>query len=192
MHATAFIAVRIVLLAVAVLVVPLPGETQQAASLPRIGFLAAASLSDPRIPPIVQAFRQGLRELGYVEGQNIAVEFRWAEGQYGRLPGLAGRVGPSQGERHRGKWSAGDPGGKASDRDDPHRLEFIARYIRRYGISPAESDIGRHFLVSAPSVNQMVQMLERQGFIARQRRVPRSIRIIDHPQPLRPMMKTLR
>ena len=60
-------------------------------------------------------------------------------------------------------------------------LEFIARYIRRYGISPAESDIGRHFLVSAPSVNQMVQMLERQGFISRQRGVPRSITIIDHP-----------
>jgi LexA DNA binding domain len=63
-------------------------------------------------------------------------------------------------------------------------LEFIARYIRRYGISPAESDIGRHFLVSAPSVNQMVQMLERQGFIARQRGVPRSITIVDHQQHL--------
>ena len=92
MHATTFIAVLIVLLAVAVLVVPLPGEAQQAASLPRIGFLAAASLSDPRIPPYVQAFRQGLRELGYVEGQNIAIEFRWAEGQYDRLPGLAAEL----------------------------------------------------------------------------------------------------
>jgi repressor LexA len=63
-------------------------------------------------------------------------------------------------------------------------LEFIARYIRRYGVSPAESDIARHFLVSAPSVNQMVQMLERQGFIARKRGVPRSITIVDHQQHL--------
>ncbi|SRR6266545_1967856 len=58
-------------------------------------------------------------------------------------------------------------------------LEFIARYILRYGISPAESDIARHFLVSAPSVNQMVQMLERRGFITRQPGIPRSITIVD-------------
>jgi len=58
-------------------------------------------------------------------------------------------------------------------------LEFIARYIRRYGVSPAESDIARHFLVSAPSVNQMVQLLERRGFIARQPGIPRSITIVD-------------
>ena len=58
-------------------------------------------------------------------------------------------------------------------------LEFIARYILRYGVSPAESDIARHFLVSAPSVNQMVQMLERRGFIKRRPGVPRSITIIN-------------
>ena len=63
-------------------------------------------------------------------------------------------------------------------------LEFIARYIRKYGVSPAESDIARHFLVSAPSVNQMVRTLERQGFIARQRGIPRSITIVDHQQHL--------
>jgi hypothetical protein len=57
-------------------------------------------------------------------------------------------------------------------------LEFIARYILRYGVSPAESDIARHFLVSAPSVNQMVQMLERRGFITRQPGIPRSITIV--------------
>ena len=63
-------------------------------------------------------------------------------------------------------------------------LEFIARYIRRYGVSPAESDIARHFLVSAPSVNQMVQMLERRGFIRRQFGVPRSIAIVDYREDL--------
>jgi repressor LexA len=58
-------------------------------------------------------------------------------------------------------------------------LEFIKKYMLRFGISPAESDIQRHFLVSAPSVNSMVQALERSGFIMRQRGMPRSIRLVD-------------
>jgi putative tryptophan/tyrosine transport system substrate-binding protein len=91
-RATKFIGVLIVLLAVAFLVLPPPGEARQAASLPRIGFLAPASLSDPRVPPYMRAFQEGLRELGYVEGRNIAFEFRWAEGQYERLPGLAAEL----------------------------------------------------------------------------------------------------
>ena len=57
-------------------------------------------------------------------------------------------------------------------------LEFIAKYIGRFGRSPAESDIQRHFLVSAPSVNHMVQGLERRGFIERQAGMPRSIRVV--------------
>jgi repressor LexA len=56
-------------------------------------------------------------------------------------------------------------------------LAFIAKYIHRFGRAPAERDIERHFLVSAPTVNQMMQMLERRGFITRQPGVPRSIRI---------------
>jgi hypothetical protein len=58
-------------------------------------------------------------------------------------------------------------------------LEFIKKYMLRFGVSPAESDIQRHFLVSAPSVNSMVQALERYGFIIRQRGKPRSIRLVD-------------
>ena len=63
-------------------------------------------------------------------------------------------------------------------------LDFIAHYIRRFGVSPAESDIQRRFLVSAPAVHQMVQTLERHGFITRQPGIPRSIRVVDrahHP-----------
>ena len=53
-------------------------------------------------------------------------------------------------------------------------LAFISKYIQRFGRAPAESDIERHFLVSAPSVNQMMRMRERRGFITRQPGVPRS------------------
>ena len=61
----------------------------QAATMPRIGYLGRGSVADPRALRNRDAFRQGLRELGYVEGQNIAIEYRWADGQYDRLSGLA-------------------------------------------------------------------------------------------------------
>ena len=66
-----------------------PGEAQPAKA-PVIGFLSAAPL--PSIKPRVEAFRQGLRELGYVEQQNVAVEWRSAEGALDRLPALAAEL----------------------------------------------------------------------------------------------------
>jgi LexA DNA binding domain len=72
----------------------------------------------------------------------------------------------------------------SSNRPTQRQLEylaFIAKYIQRFGRAPAERDIERHFLVSAPTVNQMMQMLERRGFITRQPGVPRSIRILGQP-----------
>src|SRR5260370_42205794 len=59
----------------------------QPKAMPVIGFLGSASPG--RNPPLVAAFRQGLSETGYVEGQNLAIEYRWAEGSYDRLPALA-------------------------------------------------------------------------------------------------------
>jgi putative ABC transport system substrate-binding protein len=64
-------------------------EAQQPRKLPRIGFLFYGS---PGPSPEVDAFRQGLRELGYVEGQNITIEFRFASGQVERLPELAAEL----------------------------------------------------------------------------------------------------
>ncbi len=57
--------------------------------VPRVGYLNPGSSSDPLRQRRLEAFRQGLRELGYVEGQNIAIESRWAEGRYDRYPALA-------------------------------------------------------------------------------------------------------
>ena len=78
------ITVLVLLLVGGTLVVPPAGQAQKGATIPRIGFLSPSSL-DPRTSRLIGAFREGLRELGYIEGQNIAIEFRWAEGKYDRL-----------------------------------------------------------------------------------------------------------
>ena len=73
----------------AVIALPVAARAQQAA-MPVIGFMSPRSPEDS--VPLVAAFRQGLGEIGFVEGQNIAIEFRWARGQYDLLPALAAEL----------------------------------------------------------------------------------------------------
>ena len=61
---------------------------QSSGQMPRVGYLSPGSSSDPVRLRRFDAFRQGLRDLGYVEGQNVVLEARWAEGQYARYPAL--------------------------------------------------------------------------------------------------------
>jgi len=79
MHRRVFLAAAAGLLAA-----PLAAEAQQSGKVYRIVFLGASS---PELESeLVAAFREGLRDLGYIEGQNIMIEYRWAEGRYDRYP----------------------------------------------------------------------------------------------------------
>ena len=85
---TASVTLGIVVLALGILAAPLAAYAQQAGRVPRIGYLRAET------PPAadIEAFRQGLREHGYVEGKNIVVEYRWADGSEERLRSLVAEL----------------------------------------------------------------------------------------------------
>ncbi|HEU4345183.1 MAG TPA: ABC transporter substrate-binding protein, partial [Candidatus Binatia bacterium] len=65
-------------------------QAQQPTKVPRIGYLSGSSLS--ALAARIEAFRQGLSDLGYVEGKNVIIEYRYAEGNFDRLPALAAEL----------------------------------------------------------------------------------------------------
>jgi putative ABC transport system substrate-binding protein len=117
-------------------------SAQQKAT-PVIGYLGIATPSVAA--PNVAALRQGLSETGYVEGQNLTIEYCWAEGRYDRLPALAANLvgrkvdvivadGPPRGTR-----------GEKCNVDDPYRLRQRARPGRaRSGRQPGPAGRQRH------------------------------------------------
>ena len=77
-------------ISLAMLLAPLGAAAQQPGKVPRIGYFSAGSPSSA--PHLLEAFRKGLRELGWVEGQNIVIDYRFAEGRFDRLPDLAAEL----------------------------------------------------------------------------------------------------
>ena len=94
-------------------------EAQQPKKIPRIGYL---SNTDPASESTrSEAFRAGLRALGYTEGQNIATEYRYTEGKLDQFPELAAELVRLKGRYHRGgRREHFNPGGQERDQDDFH------------------------------------------------------------------------
>lgn len=81
---------RTLFITLAILLLPFVAAAQQSTSVHRIGFLGNTT---PELEAnLVAPFRDGLRELGYVEGKNLRIEYRWLEGRYERLPALIGEL----------------------------------------------------------------------------------------------------
>ena len=76
-------------LAGGLLAAPLAAGAQTAGKVPRIGYLSSGSATTSRL---VEGFQQGLRELGWVEGQNVVIDYRFSEGRFDRLPDLAAEL----------------------------------------------------------------------------------------------------
>ncbi len=99
--------VGLVTLVIAFVICGVAVEAQQPTKIPRIGYLTGATPEGQAAR--IEAFRQGLRELGYVEGKNIVIEFRFAEVKLGSSPRACGRASASQGRCHRYGWSGDQP-----------------------------------------------------------------------------------
>ncbi len=106
----------IVALILSLLVVPLAAAAQPAGKVWRIGYLTSSSGS------LSKAFRQGLHDLGYVEGQNLIIEHRAGKGIFESLPGLAAELVRLPVDVMVTDGDPGSAGGQSGDEHDPHRL----------------------------------------------------------------------
>jgi putative ABC transport system substrate-binding protein len=80
----------VIALGAGALTAPFGSLAQQPGKIPRIGFLGITGASS--LEPQVGALRSGLSDLGYIDGKNLAIDFRWAEGKYDQLPRLASEL----------------------------------------------------------------------------------------------------
>ena len=89
MPVTSTVTRRAAAAALLLLAAPLTAEAQPAGTVHRIGYLSSGTSS---VSAGLEGFRQGLRELGWVERQNIVIDYRYAEGRFDRLPDLAAEL----------------------------------------------------------------------------------------------------
>ena len=106
--------------------------------VPRVGYLSSGSAFD--LAARIEAFRQGLRELGYVEGKNIVIEWREAKGNFDRVRELGGRTSAPQDGCHRLAWPGGNPSPQGSNFDNSHCHERRIPIRSAAGSSPAWRD----------------------------------------------------
>src|SRR5262249_29856265 len=114
---------------------PLAARAQQPA-MPVIGFMSARSPEDSL--HLLEAFRRGLKEGGFVEGENVTVQFRWARGDYSRLPALAGDLVGRQVAVI--VAAGGDPSGLAAKSATP-----IIPIVFGIGGDPVKAGLGSSF-----------------------------------------------
>jgi putative ABC transport system substrate-binding protein len=98
---------------------PLTARAQQPV-MPVIGLLTSRAPNDE--PQLLAAIRQGLKDTGFVEGQNVAIEYRFAEMRNERLPALAAELVQSSGDADRRDHNSGGAGGKGRNHDHSYRV----------------------------------------------------------------------
>ena len=126
---------------------PLAARGQQS-GMPVVGYLEAGL--PEALPHRLAAFRKGLSETGYVEGQNVAIEYRWAQDQYDRLPELAADLVRRRVAASSTPVSAqGSLAAQGCDHDHSDRLQHGASIRSRSVSSPASTGLAATSLVSA-------------------------------------------